>query len=68
MKFLAIWKLIDYFRHILKSSASMYGSSEPLFLRTTIGTQQGPDVFHESSLVKRGSHGNIIQLQLCSER
>ena len=35
----------DSFRHILKSSASMYESSSSLFFRTTAGIQSGPDAF-----------------------
>ena len=38
----------DSFRHILKSSASMYGSSSSHIFRTTIEVQSGPDAFDES--------------------
>ena len=38
----------DLFRHILKSSASMYESSGSQFFRTTTGIQWGPDAFDES--------------------
>ena len=41
----------DSFRHILKSSASMYESSGSQFFRTTTGIQSGPDVFDKSRLV-----------------
>ena len=41
----------DSFRHILKSSASMYESSDPQFFRTTTGLQSGPDAFDESRFV-----------------
>ena len=37
----------DSFRHIFKSSASMYESSGSQFFRTTTGTQSGPDAFDE---------------------
>ena len=39
------------FRHILKSSASMYESSGSLFFRATTGIQSGPDTFDESRFV-----------------
>ena len=39
------------FRHILKSSAGMYGSSGSQFFRTTTGIQSGPDTFDESRFV-----------------
>ena len=38
----------DSFRHILKSSASVYESSGSQFFGTTTGIQSGPDVFDES--------------------
>ena len=38
----------DSFRHILKSSGSMYESSVSQFFRTTTGMQSGPDAFEES--------------------
>ena len=41
----------DSFRHILKSSASMYESSGSQFFRTTTGIQSGPDAFDESKFV-----------------
>ena len=41
----------DIFRHILKISASMYGSSGSQFFRTTTGIQSGPDTFDESRFV-----------------
>ena len=41
----------DSFRHILKSSASMYESSGSQFFRTTTNIQSGPDAFDESRLV-----------------
>ena len=34
------------FRHILKSSASIYESSGSQFFRTTTGIQSGPDAFY----------------------
>ena len=37
----------DSFRHMLKSSASMYQSSSSQFFRTTTGLQSGPDAFDE---------------------
>ena len=41
----------DFFRHILKSSASMYESSGSKFFRTTTGIQSGPDAFDEQRFV-----------------
>ena len=41
----------DSFRHILKSSASMYESSGSQFVRTTTGIQSGPDAFDKSRFV-----------------
>ena len=41
----------DSFRHTLKSSASMYESSDSQFFRTTTGIQSGLDAFDKSSLV-----------------
>ena len=41
----------DYLGHLLKSSASMYGSSNSQFFRTTTGIQSGPDAFDESRFV-----------------
>ena len=41
----------DSFRDILKSSASMYESSDSQFFRTTTGIQSGPDPFNKSSFV-----------------
>ena len=41
----------DSFRHILKSSASIYESSGSQFFRTTTGIQSGPDAFDESRFV-----------------
>ena len=41
----------DPFRHILKSSATMYQSSGSQFFRTTTGIQSGPDAFDESRLI-----------------
>ena len=38
----------DSFRHILKSSASIYESSGSQFFRTTTGIQSEPDTFDES--------------------
>ena len=38
----------DFFRHILKSLASMYESSGSQFFRITTGIQSGPDAFAES--------------------
>ena len=38
----------DSFRHRLKSSASMYESSDWKFFKTNTGIQSGPDVFDES--------------------
>ena len=38
----------DYFRYILKSSASVYKSSGSQFFRTTTRIQSGPDAFDES--------------------
>ena len=38
----------DSFRHLLKSSASMYKSSGSQFFRTTTSIQSGPYVFHDS--------------------
>ena len=39
------------FRHILKSSSSIYESSSLQFFRTTTGIQSGPDTFDESRFV-----------------
>ena len=41
----------DSFRHLLKSSASMYESSGSQFFRTTTGIQSGPDAFDESRFI-----------------
>ena len=41
----------DSFRHILKSSGSMYENSGSKFFRTTTGTQSGPHAFDDSRLV-----------------
>ena len=41
----------DSFRHIFKSSASMYESSGSQFFRITTGIQSGPHAFEESMLV-----------------
>ena len=41
----------DSFRHVLKSSASMYESSGSQFFRTTTEIQSGPDTFDESRFV-----------------
>ena len=41
----------DSFRHILKSSASMFESSGSQFFRTTTAIQLGPDAFDESRFV-----------------
>ena len=41
----------DSFRHILKSSASMYESSGSQFFRTTTGIQLGADAFDESKFI-----------------
>ena len=41
----------DSFRHILKSSASMYGSSGSQFFRTTTEIKSGPDTLDESGFV-----------------
>ena len=41
----------DFFRHILKSSASMCESSGSQFFRTTTGIQSGPDVLDKSRLI-----------------
>ena len=41
----------DSFRHILKSSASMYESSGSQFFRTTTGIQSGPDAFDKSRFI-----------------
>ena len=35
------------FRHMLRSSTSMYGSSGSQFFRTTTGIKSGPDAFDE---------------------
>ena len=44
---LTIWKQ-KLFRHLLKSSASIYESSGSQFSRTTTGIQSGPDAFHKT--------------------
>ena len=49
---------LDSFKHILKSSTSMYDSSDSRFLRTTTEIQSGPDVFDKSS-----SWGSSPELQ-----
>ena len=41
----------DSFRHILKSSASVYECSGSQFFRTTTGIQSGPDAFDESRFI-----------------
>ena len=45
-----IWKT-KLFKHILKSSVSMYESSGSQFIRTTTATQLGLDVFDESRFI-----------------
>ena len=45
-----IWKT-KFFRHILKSSASIYESSGWQFFRTTAGIQSGPGAFDETRFV-----------------
>ena len=55
----------DSFRHILKSSASMYESSDSQFFRTTTGIQSGPDVrFVMAFLTILG----VMQIQISSRR
>ena len=56
------------FRHILKSTASMYESSGSQFFKTTTGIQSGPDVFDESRFVM--TFLNIVGVMeiLCSFR
>ena len=41
----------DFFRHILKTSASTYERSASQFFRTTAGMQPAPEAFDESRLV-----------------
>ena len=54
----------DSFRHILKSSASMYEISGSQFVRTTTGIQSGPGtcVHHPES------YENIIKFQISSRK
>ena len=56
------------FKHILKSTASMYESSGSQFFRTTTGIQSRPDVFDESRFVM--TFLNILGVMeiLCSFR
>ena len=66
--------ILDTFRNLLKSSASMYQISGSKFFRTTTEIQSGPDAFDESSFVMTfltfvmtfrynhiWSYGNIMQ-------
>ena len=41
----------NYFRNLLKSSASIYESLGPQFLRTTTGIQSAPDTFNKLRLI-----------------
>ena len=54
----------DSFRYILKSSASMYESSDLEFFRTTTRIQFGPDAFDESSFAMTF----LDQFQISSRR
>ena len=53
------------FRHILKSSASMYEISVSQFFRTTSGIQSGPEAFDKLRFViiflTMGGYRNIMQ-------
>ena len=61
----------DSFRRILKSSGSIYESSNSHFFRTATGTQSGPNAFDKSRfsydlLNQRGSYRNSMQFQISS--
>ena len=51
MRFSTNLRKKDSFRHILRSSVSMYESSDSQFFRTTTRTHLGEDAFDESRLV-----------------
>ena len=51
------------FRHVLKSSTSIYERSGLHFLGTTTGIQSRPDAFNQP-----GSYMNIVQFQNCPRR
>ena len=59
-------------RHILKSTASMYESSDSQFIRTTTGTQSGSDTFDKSRLVVKFLMNlgitSIMQFQISSRK
>ena len=60
---------IEKFRHILKSSASIYESSGIHFFKTTTGILLGQDTFDKSRLVMTfltnlGVNMNIVQFEL----
>ena len=56
----------DSYRHILESSASMYGSSGSHFFRTITGIQSGPGGFNESRFVMTFSTMCRIMEMLCN--
>ena len=58
----------DSFRHIFKSSASMYESSGSQFFRTTTGIQSGPDAFDGSRFIMIFSTILGVTEILCSYR
>ena len=60
--------LENSFRHILKSSASMYESSGSQLFRTTTGIQLGPDAFDESRFVTTFLTISGVMDILCSFR
>ena len=59
-------------RHILKSIASMYESSDSQFVRTAAGTQSGSDAFDKSRLVVKFLMNlgitSIMQFQISSRK
>ena len=58
----------DSFRHILKSSAGMYESSDLQLFRTTTGKKLGPDTFEESRFIMTFLTISGVTEILCSFR
>ena len=61
-----MWKA-RLFRHILKSSSSIYESSDSQFFRTTTGIQSGPDAFDESRFIMTFLT-ILVVIEICSFR
>ena len=56
----------DSFRHMLKSSASIYESSGSQFFKTMTVIQSGPDTFDESRFIKTFLTILVVIELLCS--